>query len=109
MSAKADNKRSSEAKKQLTVSGSEYAYIADSVKDFHFSDFVKIRSGPRGTLMSFGKYHPENEKFMIFSEILLPLDTAYSLMTILEKQFAELQERKLIEVEKTGQSSKGDK
>ncbi|MEE9441338.1 MAG: hypothetical protein V3V99_01560 [candidate division Zixibacteria bacterium] len=77
-----------------------YRYIDEHAKDFAFFDYVRVRSGARGSLLSFGKSHPESNEFIIFKEILIPLDVAYSLKDILINQFDEMEESGLINIEK---------
>ncbi len=88
MPAKKDEKVRQEVKK--VDSESNYIYLDDHVKDFLYSDYVRVRSGPRGMLLSFGKSHPDNDKFTIISEILVPLDVSFALKQIIETQLDDL-------------------
>ena len=87
-------------KKSAGVKGApkpaEYEYVDESVQDFDYADFVKIRSGVRGMLFSFGKIHPERAKHMLHTEILIPLDVALSLHQIMGRQFEELERQGVI-------------
>jgi len=83
-----------------------YVYLDEKVKDFLFSDVVHVRSGIRGMLFSFGKTHPENEKFTIIKEFLLPLDVAFNLMDIMKKQFIELEKKAVIQTEERAKKGK---
>ena len=87
-----------------------YEYFDECVKNFEYADFVRIRSGYRGTLLSFGKGHPEKEKFLIFSEVLIPLDVAFSLKKILDEQLGEMQKDGIIKVmdDKNNSSDSGE-
>lgn len=80
------------------VAEPEYCYLDDRVKDYAFSEFVKLRSGPRGMLLSFGKGHPELGKQVIFQEILLPYEVAASLSDIIAAQLDQLKAAGLIEI-----------
>lgn len=88
-----------------------YIYLDEKVKDFLYSDFVRVNSGPRGVLLALGKGHPESDKFVIFSEVLLPLDVAFRLKDILTKHFDEMTKKGLIRleqnVEKSGKEKNG--
>ncbi len=76
----------------------DFIYANDMVKDFEFFDFVRVRAGQRGMLFSFGKGHPEAEKVIIFKEILIPLEVAYSLKEILINQFDDMQKSGFIKI-----------
>lgn len=71
----------------------DYAYLDESVKNHEYSDWIRVRAGGMGVLLSFGKIRPDNEKKTIFQEILVPLHVANSLRDILTKQMTELQEK----------------
>lgn len=94
--------------KKVEQKGSElkYVYADDKVKNYSFSDYVRIRSGVRGILFSFGKQHPESDNVMIYSEVLLPLDVAYNLQQIIAGQFEVLKEKKIIEEKENGSNGK---
>lgn len=77
----------------------KFVYMNESARDYSFADFVAVKSGVRGMLLSFGKAHPHEEELMIFKEILLPLDVAHRLQVIMHDQFEELIEKGLIQVE----------
>lgn len=91
-------KRAAQKSDQSRVDQVEYCYLDDRVKDFAFAEFVKLRSGPRGMLFSFGKGHPELGKVVIFQEILLPFEVAASLSNIIVAQLDQMKTAGLIEV-----------
>jgi len=76
----------------------EPVYLDDQVKDFSFAEFVKLQSGPRGMLFSFGKGHPEVGNIVIFKEIMLPYDVAATLSGIIASQLEQLKAEGLIEI-----------
>lgn len=78
----------------------EVVYASEEVKNFAFSDYVKLRTGPRGMLFSFGKRHPDDKKITIYDEMLIPLDVAYVLLQIMKDQFYLLEKNQMIEVKK---------
>ncbi len=85
------NKTNKEAKdnpKQMAKP--EFEYINEDVKNYAYSDYVRLNSFPRGMLLSFGKMRPEDGKFIVFQEILLPFEVAVSLSTIIKVQIDEL-------------------
>jgi hypothetical protein len=73
-------------------------YLSEEVKNYSFSDFVKLRSFPQGMLFSFGKRHPDSQNPVIFHEILLPFDVAVRLGAIIGGQLERLKEEGLIEI-----------
>ncbi|MCK4856458.1 MAG: hypothetical protein KAT58_00655 [candidate division Zixibacteria bacterium] len=76
----------------------EYIYPGDRCGEYLWSDYVRVNSGPRGILLSFGQFHPEVGKYQIIKEILLPYEVAISLRTIIGKQIDALTEKGLIEI-----------
>jgi len=74
-------------------SAAEFYYLSESVKDYNFADFVRINSFHRGMILSFGKMQPDERKFSIFQEILLPFEVADSLSKIIKKNMDELIEK----------------
>lgn len=85
-------KRSQLAKKQEKP----YFYIGLPGQYQEFSDFVRVNSSPRGIVLSFGRWTPEQEKFAVFEEILLPFDTADALSTIIRTHIQELEKKGVI-------------
>ncbi|RKX32792.1 MAG: hypothetical protein DRP46_00420 [Candidatus Zixiibacteriota bacterium] len=75
-----------------------YDYVDKAVCNYSISDFVRISSFPRGMLLSFGKSHPQKDKFLIFKEILLPFDIAASLSKIIKEHLDKLRDDGLLEV-----------
>lgn len=92
-------------KNKIDSDSKEYIYPDENIKNFEFYDYVRLRSGPRGTLFSFGKKHPEGDKFLIFKEVLIPLDVAYRLMKILNDHFKKMEEDGVINIDE--KSAKG--
>ncbi len=83
------------------IKGSEqadYFYLNEEVLDYDFADYVKVRSFPRGFILSFGKWHPEKKKYGLFEEILLPFEIAHALGKIIDKQINELKDKGLLEI-----------
>lgn len=95
---KSTAKKDSQKATEKTKKEGPHTYTDETVKNYSFSDYVKVRSNPRGMLFSFGKIHPDSDKFIIFQEILLPFDIANSLQKIIDDQFKKLSEAGLIEV-----------
>jgi hypothetical protein len=91
----AKTKKPSEEKK-----AEESLYLNEDVRNFAFSDYVRIKSYPRGLLFSFGKRHPEDQKYILFEEILLPFDVAVALQKIIGEQIDYLVSRGLLEIRK---------
>ena len=73
-----------------------YFYFDQPGQNQEFSDFVRLSSFPRGILLSFGRWTPEQEEFGIFKEILLPFDTAEALSVIIQKHIEGLEKKKVI-------------
>ncbi len=65
-------------------------YLNEEAKNWDFSDYVRVTSGPRGMVLSFGKFIREDEKYGIFKEIILPYDVVESLNKIIKQQFDKL-------------------
>ena len=74
-----------------------YFYFNQPGQNQEFSDFVRVSSYPRGILLSFGRFTPEEQKFAIFEEILLPFDTADALGAIIRNHMKELEDKGVIE------------
>ena len=94
--AKPAGKKRTVSKTPKSKRGPKEVYLNDQVKDYSFAEFVKLRSGPRGMLFSFGKGHPEG--IVIFKEIMLPYDVAATLSGIITDQLQHLQDEGLIEI-----------
>ena len=73
-------------------------YINETVRDYSFSNFVRLTTNQTGMLFSFGKIHPKESKILIFDEILLPFEVAESLSRIIRDQFEKLQKQGLVEL-----------
>jgi len=78
-------------------SQANYEYASEAVKDFAYSDYVRVRAGMRGMLFSFGKVHPENDKIVIHSEVLVPLDVTFRLKEIIHDQMSELESQGILQ------------
>lgn len=65
-------------------------YLSEDAKSWDFSDYVRVTSGPRGMVFSFGKFVRDNNKYGIFKEIILPYDVVESLVKIIQGQFDQL-------------------
>ncbi len=74
-----------------------YFYLDESVKNFTYSDFVRVNTNNKGMLFSFGKMHPELDKHMITSEVYVPLDVVFNLKRIIETQLKELEDAGVIQ------------
>jgi hypothetical protein len=72
-------------------------YTEDSVKDYDFSNFVKVTAFQWGLLFSFGKIHPSTPEVLKSKEILLPFDVAAALSQIIQNHLKELEEKGLIQ------------
>jgi len=72
-------------------------YFNNEAKNWEFSDYVRLGAGPRGMMLSFGKFVQEDKKYGIFKEILLPYDVAESLSRVIQEQFKKLLKDGLIE------------
>jgi hypothetical protein len=72
-------------------------YFNQEAKNWEFADYVSLGAGPRGIMLSFGKYVQEDKKYGIFKEIMLPFDVAESLSKVIQDQFKVLLEKGLIE------------
>jgi hypothetical protein len=72
-------------------------YLNEKAKEWEYSDYVRLTPGPRGMVLSFGKFIRENNKYGIFKEILLPYDVADALSNVIKQQFENLIEKGLIE------------
>jgi len=75
----------------------EFYYLSESVKDYTYSDYVRVRSFPRGMILSFGKSQPDESRFSIFHEVLLPFEVAMSLSEIIKRQVDSLIKDGLLE------------
>jgi len=71
-------------------------YLSEEAKNWDFSDYVRVTSGPRGMVLSFGKFIRENRKYGIFKEIILPYDVMESLIKIMRDQFDQLIEQGML-------------
>ena len=107
--AKADTKKKAKNAELKRTPDDVIEYLSESVKDFAFSDYVAVKSGPRGMLLSFGKAHPRSDKFVIFQEVLLPLDVAFSLGRVVQSQFERLIEEGHVQVENAPEGKRGAK
>jgi len=85
--------------KTESVEDSPIRYLNEAVKNYEFSDWVKVSSSQIGMLFSFGKSHPEKKEFIIFLEVLLPFPIAHSFSQIIIKQLSELQEKGYLKLE----------
>lgn len=99
-----DNMKKTEVQKKVQAKKSDtveknYFYFDEKVKDFIYSDFVRINSSQRGMLFSFGKVHPELDKVVIINEVLLPLDVAFSLKRIIEDHIGKYVKEGVIQIE----------
>lgn len=75
----------------------EFYYLNEAVKDYGYSDYVRITSFKRGVLLSFGKMQPDESKFSIFQEILLPFEIAISLSKIIKRQTDKMIEEGILQ------------
>lgn len=100
----AKNKKAADEKKS-----EDFFYLSDEVRNFAFSDYVRINSYPRGLVLSFGKRHPEDGKYILFQEILLPFDVAVALREIIGEQIDNLVSRGLLEIRKPTEGEGGKK
>lgn len=101
MNAKKTKNKSAASKKPSKKAQPKISYLDESVKDYDFSDYVKITSMPRGMILSFGKWIPENKEYCLFHEVLLPFEVAESLSNIIQRQLKELVESGKIKVLQT--------
>ena len=101
---KTENQKKKQVKKS-DVEEKSYFYFDESVKDFIYSDYVRVNSNRKGMLFSFGKAHPELDKFVIVNEVLLPLDVAYRLKQIIEDQLNQQIEDGVIQIKEEADES----
>jgi len=74
-------------------------YLNEEVKNFDFADYVRVKSYPRGMLLTFGKAHPGEQKFVFFKEIMIPYDVVLSLQKIIIDQIDGLTEQGILKIE----------
>jgi predicted GNAT superfamily acetyltransferase len=55
---KPDSKKAIKKSSEAAYDDKNYIYLDDTVKDFAYSDFVRINTNERGILLAFGKSHP---------------------------------------------------
>ncbi len=84
-----------------------HIYGDESVKNYSFFDFVRVRTGKNGSLLSFGKSHPESDKFTVYQEILIPLEIGLKLGEIITNQFKELEASGQIKIERSEMEDEG--
>jgi hypothetical protein len=70
----------------------EEYYLYEAVKNFEYADHVRIRTTITGVILSFGKFHPQNQKIAVFREVLLPFPVAYSLWQLIKNHMEEVKQ-----------------
>lgn len=94
---KAKEEKKKEDKINIDSEEKKDFYLNEKAKEWDFSDYVRVTAGPRGMILSFGKFIREDKKYGIFSEILLPYDVVDALTKVIKQQFENLIEKGLIE------------
>lgn len=96
----AGTKKVGKKREKSQSGGDDTLYLSDEVKNYSFSDYVKLRSFPQGMLFSFAKRHPDSQKPLVFHEVLLPYNVAARLGAIIGGQLEHLRNEGLIEIER---------